>query len=100
MSDSSTGARGRHSAFLPVAIGLSALLVLLTSQTLQLLSDRGDLRALHERQEQPMAESQRLREQLEAIASGVRALADDGNASAQRVVQGLARQGISIDARP
>ena len=100
MTDPSLNPRGRYSAFLPVAIGLLALLLLLTSETLQLLGDRGDLQALHERQEQPIAESRRLREQLEAIASGVRALADDGNPGAQSVVQGLARQGISIDARP
>lgn len=97
MSEQSSAPRSGHSAFLPVAIGLAALLVLLLSQAQQLLSQRGALAALHERQTQPLAEAERMRAQLEAILSGVRALADDGNAPAQRVVEGLARQGISIE---
>ena len=85
-----------HSCFMPVGIGLVALLVLLGFQVNQLIVDRQALSELAQRQEKPLTEAKAVRAQLDAIAAGVRRLSEDGNLHAKKVVAALAKQGISI----
>ena len=48
-------------------------------------------------QDKPLAESQKMRESLDAIAREVALLADKGNPNAKLVVDELRRRGITID---
>ena len=48
-------------------------------------------------QEDPMAESQTVREQLLSVATGTAKLAQQGNENAIRIVEQLKRAGISIN---
>ena len=74
-----------------------ALLIWFGFQSIQLLSERNAFKTLHDNQEQTMANSQKMRTQLDAIAAGTKRLADQGNANAQLIVQQLAKNGININ---
>ncbi len=75
---------------------LIAMLLWFGFQTLQLLNERDALKAQRNSQEQIIVNSQKMRTQLDAIATGIKRLADQGNANAKDVVQLLAKNGIGI----
>ena len=88
-------AAGR-SVFLPLLLLALSLLAMAGFQTYQLLQQRTNLEALRANQESVVLESQRIRSQLQSIAEGTADLAATGNENAQRIVDELARQGITV----
>lgn len=91
-----TGDRNAYSVFPPLAIGLGSFLILLLLQSAQLLRESHGLAEAKERQATPMEEAQKMRAQLDAVASGLQRLAEAGNANAQRLVDELKQRGVRI----
>jgi hypothetical protein len=83
--------------FVPLLLLVTGLLIWAIAQMLQLTSERSTLQTLLTNQAQPYAASQKLRTQLDAIASGTQRLADGGNANARLVVEELRKRGITIN---
>lgn len=86
-----------YGIFLPMLFALLTLVVWFGFQTSQLLKEREDLKTLSTNQEAIYANAQKMRVQLDALAAGTARLAQNGNASAQKVVGALKAQGISIN---
>ena len=89
--------RAHHSMFIPVLLVVAALFLMTGFQTVQLTRERELLHERQKMQEEPMAESQNVREQLQSVATGTAALAKEGNENALRIVEQLKRAGISIN---
>ena len=88
----------RLSSFVPLLLVVATLLTLLGFQATQLYNDRANLQQLREGQEQPLTEAQNLRKQLDGVAADTARLAEQGNANAKRVIEELAKRGITINA--
>jgi hypothetical protein len=82
--------------FLPLLIILITLTLWFGFQTYQLQQERKSLSVLAANQEPLYKNSQKLRNQLDALASGTSRLAQQGNANAQQIVSALAQRGITI----
>ncbi len=83
--------------FVPLLLLSAALLLWAGAQMVQLLSERSTLKTLLTSQSTAFAASQKLRVQLDAIASGTQRLADGGNQNAKLVVEELRKRGITIN---
>jgi len=86
-----------RSPFLPMLVTLIALTLWLGVQTYQLMQERSNLSALDTNQETPYTNAQKMRTQLDVLASGTSKLAQQGNANAQQIVNALAQRGITIN---
>ena len=84
----------------PLLVGLAALLLAIVPQTVQLWRDRTALAALSQAQDAPVAEGDRVRQQLESLLGGTTTLAQSGNAPAKATLDALARQGITYTPPP
>ena len=82
--------------FPAVAILTVALLILAGFVLYQGILERSVLLVTLGAQEQPLQQSQRLKEQLDALARGTAKLAEQGNRGAQEVVNLLKKQGITL----
>ncbi|HNT37985.1 MAG TPA: hypothetical protein PKO45_02580 [Rubrivivax sp.] len=93
-------ARGRpaHGPFLPLLLGLAALLTVLLHQLWQLEQERQQLGATLQSAGPQMAAAQQLRQALDRLAADTQRLADEGNAPARTLVDELRRRGITINA--
>jgi len=87
-----------HSAFVPVLLGLTALLASLAFQTWSLASERTALVAGHAGQQQTVDNAGKLRTSLDALAADTQRLADTGNPNAALLVTELKKRGITINA--
>ena len=87
-----------HSAFLPLLLGLLALLSWLCFQAWMLGSERSALQAAHQGQQQTVENAGKLRASLDGLAADTKALADTGNANAALLVAELKKRGITINA--
>ena len=83
--------------FLPMLVTLITLTVWFGFQTYQLLQERKNLSVLAANQEPMVKNSQKMRAQLDALASGTSRLAQRGNPNAQQIVSALAQRGITIN---
>lgn len=83
--------------FVPLLLLLIGLLIWSGAQMLQLFSEYSTLKTLLGNQAAPYAASQKLRIQLDAVASGTQRLADQGNQNARLVVDELRKRGITIN---
>ena len=81
---------------LPVIFFGSAFLLSLILQTMQLNDDRKQLEDMTSRMEKPMADAKKMRDQVEFLASRTVQLANQGDAYAQAIVDGMRRQGITV----
>ena len=88
----------QHSVFIPVVIGLVALVGLLAFQAVELWQARGALKAQREAQNAPIEESQKLRQLLTTIASKTADLAQKGDPDAKALVDAYAKRGVQISA--
>jgi len=86
---------GRN-AFFPLLITLVALILWFGIQTYQLLQEKKNLSALAANQETMHKTAQKMRAQLDGLASGTGKLAQQGNPTAQQIVAALAQRGITI----
>ncbi|MCE2947631.1 MAG: hypothetical protein ACK515_03165 [bacterium] len=83
--------------FVPLLLVMIGLLIWSGAQMYQLFSERSTLKTLLANQAAPFAASQKLRGQLDAVASGTQRLADQGNQNARIVVEELRKRGITIN---
>ena len=84
------------SLLVPVFLTIIAVVLMFGFQTYTLMQERQALEANRDAQATPFTESQNLRNQFEAIASGAAQLADEGNPNASAIVAALARAGVTI----
>jgi len=87
---------GRNS-FLPILITLIALILWFGFQTYHLAQERKNLSVLAANQETMHRNAQKMRAQLDGLASGTSKLAQQGNPNAQQIVTALASRGITIN---
>ncbi|MCP5227860.1 hypothetical protein [Accumulibacter sp.] len=88
--------------FIPVLLIALSLVVWFTFQASQLNQERAQLGQLRSNQDATYQNAQKMRAQLDALASGTQKLASAGNKNAQAVVNALQQRGITInsEARP
>jgi hypothetical protein len=79
-----------------VAILTTAVLILAVFLLYQAIGERGSLLTTLETQEQPLRQSQKVKEQLEALVTATAKLAEQGNQDAKTIIDGMKSQGISI----
>ncbi len=97
MDDDKRTSAKRFDVFVPLVLVVVALLIMTGFQTIQLTRERELLRARIELQEEPMKESQNVRQQLESVARSTAELARRGNVNAQRIVDELRKAGVTIN---
>lgn len=83
----------RSGSNLPFILTLAALLIYFGFQTLQLLTERGNLGMVKSSQEAAIQEAQKLQAQFKAIVGKVGELADQGHAGAKMVMEELFSRG-------
>ncbi|MDJ0928017.1 MAG: hypothetical protein QNJ73_10255 [Gammaproteobacteria bacterium] len=88
---------GSFSPFLPLLLLAWTLVTLAGLQTYGLLSERDQLATALVNQATPMEEAQKIRAQLQSLATGAADLAVQGNENAQRLIDELARQGVTVN---
>jgi|GEM_PF-1106139 len=86
-----------HSAFVPVLLGLVALLAWLALQTWLLAGERSALIDAHAGQQQTVDNAGKLRASLDTLAADTQRLADTGNGNAALLVAELKKRGITIN---
>jgi len=86
----------QHSVFIPVVIGLVALVGFLAFQAVELWQIRGALKAQREGQSATIEASEKLRQQLATIASKTAELAQKGDPDAKAVVDAYAKRGVQF----
>ena len=86
----------QHSVYIPVLIGLVALVGLLMFQAVELWAAHGSLIAQREGQNPAIAESQKVRQQLATIATKTAQLADKGDPDAKAIVDAYAKRGVQF----
>jgi hypothetical protein len=73
------------------------MLIWAGSQTIQMIREHSNLNQVYANQEPSLQAAQKIRKQMDVIASGTAKLAGQGNANAKIIVQALAARGITID---
>ena len=86
-----------YSPFVPLALAVTTLVVMLGFQSMQLLRERQILRTNFANQTTPVEEATNVRLQLDSIAKSTYALAARGNENAILVIERLKKAGIAIN---
>lgn len=89
--------RRRHDVFLPLLLTLIGVVLWMGFQATQLWMENSTLSRLSDKQEATLRTAQGMRQQLNALASGVAKLAQAGNPNAKLIVNDLRRRGITIN---
>jgi 7-keto-8-aminopelargonate synthetase-like enzyme len=90
-------ARRSANVFVPICLLAVAMVVWSGFQASQLYQERSNLATLRSNQETTFRNAEKMRAQLEALASGTQKLATAGNRNAQAVVGALQQRGITIN---
>ena len=96
MQDGSAHGVSEQSVYVPVLIGLVALVALLGFQGVELWQVRGALKAEREGQNNAIEASQKMRQQLITIASKTAELAQKGDPDAKAIVDAYAKRGLQF----
>lgn len=96
MSEALSSERNNN-MFVPLALGLLSIVIWFVFQSSQLIRERGNLKQTYASQEIPLQTAQKMRTQMDVIASGTAKLAAQDNANAKSFLQALAARGITID---
>jgi hypothetical protein len=83
-------------AWIPIALAVAALFIVVASSTVQLIADRSAITAVRAGQDSAVQESLRMRQQLESLGGMTAQLAASGNAAARSVVDDFRRQKINL----
>jgi uncharacterized protein HemX len=83
---------------LPVLVLAVALFGMVGVQSVELIRQQEALVALRATQESAMQQSMKMRQQLQALAGKTARLAEEGDAAAAAIVEGLRRAGITVNA--
>jgi regulatory protein YycI of two-component signal transduction system YycFG len=87
---------GWNSLHTTIGLLTIAVFLMVAFQTYQLVREKKTLTETRSNQEQPVQEGIKLRRQLDAVAGGLAKLAEEGDAGAKQIVEGLRRQGINV----
>jgi hypothetical protein len=87
-------------ALSPLSLLTAAFFLMVAFQTFELVRDRFTLVDVRAAQEQPVQRGIKLRQQMNAVVSGISQLADGGDANAKAIIDDLQRQGIQVRANP
>ena len=87
----------RHSPFVPLLLGGTALLGWLGFQTQQLFAERQTLAATHASQQVTVDNAGKLRASLDALAADTQRMAQAGNPNARLLVEELSKRGVTIN---
>ncbi len=85
-----------NSVFIPLFLGLLALVIWTGFQTSQLVREHSNLKQVYTSQETPLQTAFKMRTQMDAIASGTAKLAAKDNPNAKLIIQALAARGVTI----
>jgi hypothetical protein len=85
---------------LPFIITLTALTVYFGFQTVQLISERGNLGQVKTSQEAAIQEAQKVQTQFKNLVTKTGQLADQGHAGAKMVMEELQKQGVGFASAP
>jgi hypothetical protein len=96
MQNGSAGVSREHSVYIPVLIGLAALVGLLGFQAIELSEARGALRSQREGQNTAIEASEKMRQQLGTIVSKTAELAQKGDPDAKAIVDAYAKRGLQF----
>jgi hypothetical protein len=94
--DDAVSPSAQHSVYIPVLIGLVALVAFLAFQAVELWAVHGALISERDGQNNAIGESQKMRQQLVTIASKTAALADKGDPDAKAIVEAYAKRGLQF----
>jgi len=97
MNDLSSTPSGR-SLYVPLLIGLAALLCFFGFQSYELVRARSTLNQVWAGQTTPLADGEKARLQFDALAGATAALAQRGDVDAKAIVDEFARRGIGFRA--
>ncbi len=81
----------------PILLLSLALCGTLVFQTVESINQRHSYIEAHQAQEKPLEEIQKIKTQVDNLAIGTLKLSEQGNASAQLVVEQLKKMGITIN---
>jgi cell division protein FtsL len=84
----------------PFIITLAALTVYFGFQTVQLISERGNLGQVKTSQEAAIQEAQKVQTQFRNLVTKTGQLADQGHAGAKMVMEELQKQGVGFASAP
>jgi hypothetical protein len=96
MQDDLSTPSSERSLYIPVLIGLVALVGFLSFQAVELWWARGAFIAQREGQNIAYANSDKIRQQFATVASKTAQLADRGDADAQAIVDAYAKRGVKF----
>jgi hypothetical protein len=82
---------------LPVALIAFALFLGVAFQTVELVRESQNLVAISHNQDSPLGEAARLKQATESLAGDVAQLAQQGDVSAQQVVNEMAKQNVRLE---
>jgi len=83
---------------LPLVLVAAAALLALIVTTLQLLDERSQLVQLRDAQAPQLQNANQFRERLQAIGAETARLADNGDATAKKIVDAMKQQGVTLQA--
>lgn len=81
---------------LPLIVLLAAVTIYFGFQTLQLLSERGNLGLVKGNQETAMQEAQKVQTQFKTLVTKTGQLANQGHAGAKMVMEELQKRGVGV----
>lgn len=87
----------RHDLFIPLLLVFASLVLWFGFQTIRLIDEQSSLTNLRASQDTLLQNAEKMRAQLDAIASGTARLAEAGNPQAAQVIQALRARNITIN---
>jgi hypothetical protein len=96
IEDTSPRAPREPSVYIPIMIGLVALVALLGFQAIELMEVHGALKGQREGQNSAMEASEKMRQQLITIASKTADLAQKRDPDAKAIVDAYAKRGLQF----
>lgn len=96
MLDDTSATKPGHSVYIPVLIGLVALVGFLAFQCVEFVQVRGALKGQREGQNSAYDASEKMRARFGTIASKTADLAQKGDADAKAIVDAYAKRGLQF----
>lgn len=84
-------------AFLPLLLGLLAVLIWTAFQTAVLLAERRSAAEARASQQVALEQAKRIRDAADSLAAKTQSLADSGDAAAQLMISNLRQRGITFN---
>ena len=86
----------RQAGGIALALTVISIFLMVGFRTIELVEERHSLSELRELQNNPVAETLKLRRRFDALAAGVAELAASGDSTAKAVIDEMRREGIQL----